>query len=353
MECNKIQETLSSYLDGILTSEENKLIDEHLKSCQKCQGALADLKKTVEHIKNIEEAEPPAWFTQKTMARIKAETGHQKGFLQKLFYPLHIKLPIEAIAVIAIAVTTIYIFKSVQSEIQLAKVPSEEISKSEAPSPVIARDEVSSTKGGSTISGKQSTETALKKDGFALSFAPAPPLKKAGEKEKIAAIEEAKPSPAKPTEIPMTDKEPVTTGKFVEAQKAPAPAVKMYEAMPSAGVTASINNEMKRESLPKLKAFTSKVDKSFTLTIITKDIDIAAKNVDVIITQLKGKIIKAESLENKKILIAEIGSNKLQELIEKLRIIGRIKEKEPVLETGECREELDCDIVRVTIILSL
>jgi anti-sigma factor RsiW len=127
MECDNIREKLSSYIDGIIPPEERMLIDEHLKTCERCNESLADLKKTLEYVQNLEDIEPPAWTTQKVMERIKAEAKPKKGILQKLFYPLHIKLPLEAAAAILIAVSVLYIFKTIQPEVKLAKIPSEEV----------------------------------------------------------------------------------------------------------------------------------------------------------------------------------------------------------------------------------
>ena len=121
MECNDIQEKLSDYMEAVLSAEDKVLIDEHLKGCQKCREALADLKMTMEHIQSLDEVQPPAWLTQRVMARIREEAEAKKGILHRLFYPPHIKLPIEAVAVIAIALVSVYIFKAMQPEMQLAK----------------------------------------------------------------------------------------------------------------------------------------------------------------------------------------------------------------------------------------
>ena len=50
----------------------------------------------------------------------------EKGLLQKLFYPLHIKLPIEAVGIFLIAITALYVFKSMEPELKTRVAPSEE-----------------------------------------------------------------------------------------------------------------------------------------------------------------------------------------------------------------------------------
>src|SRR4030042_1731198 len=125
MNCQDIQQKLSAYVEGILHPEEKILVDEHLTSCQKCNESLSDLRKTINYVHTLKDIEPPPWLTQKVMAKIKTEVHPKKGIIQKLFYPLHIKLPIEAVVTALLAVITIYIFKTMQPEMKLAQAPSE------------------------------------------------------------------------------------------------------------------------------------------------------------------------------------------------------------------------------------
>jgi hypothetical protein len=122
MECKVIRAKLSAFLEGAVSPEERRLIGEHLPACHACSDALEDLKKTEVLLRGLEEVEPPAWFKQKVMARIRAEQEAKKSILQKLFYPLHVKIPIEAFATVLIAVVAIYIFKAVQPEMK--RIPS-------------------------------------------------------------------------------------------------------------------------------------------------------------------------------------------------------------------------------------
>ena len=100
MECEGIREKLSAYLEGVLPPEEKRPIEAHLISCQQCSSAFEDLKKTGAFLKNLEEVEPPPWMTKKIMARVRAAQEKKRGILQKLFYPLHIKVPIESLATV-------------------------------------------------------------------------------------------------------------------------------------------------------------------------------------------------------------------------------------------------------------
>ena len=314
MECNDVQEKLSSYVEGIISHDERMLIDKHLTLCQKCCEFLADLKKTVEYINNLEDIEPPAWLTQKIMTRVKTEVPQKKGIFQKLFYPLHIKLPIEAVAVIIIAVTALYIFKTIQPVVRLANAPSEEVTTQ------------------SPLQEKDSFQKDLKSNENVIPLYP--PLEKGGK----GGFE---------PEEPMPSEKPETMGKFKEAPKAPTPVVKQDEIRPSAGAVAK--DESKTEVLSRAPKASSEIKgKIISLTINVKDIETAGKEIEKAFTQLGGRIIKTESFENKEVVTTQLDSKKLKELFERLKRIGEVKEKEADLKVLEGDVSITIEIIKIT-----
>jgi len=302
MECRDIQEKLSAYMEGIISSEEKVLIDEHLKTCQKCNGSLADLKKTLEYVQNLEEMEPPPWLAGKVMARVRSEVAPKRGVFQRLFYPLHIKLPIEALATILVAVVTIYVFKTIQPEVKLAKAPPAEVT----------------------------------------------PRILLQEKEKTHALDEAKPLPAKPAEqFTLAEEKEIPVGKHVKAPKAPAKVAKRDKVLPSAGVVKK--GELKREALPcelRTRALVERKDEAISLTINVKDIETAGKEIEEAFIRSGGKIIKKEYFVQRNIIVAELDSKKVKELLEKLKRVGEVKEKALALEPREGSIEIKIEIVR-------
>jgi len=144
MDHNDIRHKLSEYMDGAVTPEENAVIEEHLRTCLQCSVALRELEKTVEHMKNIEEVETPAWMTQKIMAKVRAE-AEKKGFIHRLFFPLHVKLPLETLGVLLLAVMVFFMYQNNQPA-KYAESPTEEFSpKAETSPPITARDELGKT----------------------------------------------------------------------------------------------------------------------------------------------------------------------------------------------------------------
>ena len=279
MECSNIQEKLSAYIENIISYEEKLLIEEHLKSCRKCSKSLSELRKTVKYVQSLEEIEPPQWLTQKIMARIRSEVGAtrfraepKKGVFQKLFYPLHIKLPIEAFATIAIVITAVYIFKTIQPEMKVVQAPT-------GSENVIAKDEVR----------KQSQQlravATIPKDEIASPLA-RNDRKGASSEEKVYAFKESKPILVKPAEPEMPAKKPENIEKYTEAPKAPAPVIRQEKVMPSAGAVAK--DESKREAIsaePKPKELVEEKGSaasrdSISFTLKVKDLETVSEEIE-------------------------------------------------------------------------
>jgi hypothetical protein len=296
MQCNDIQEKLSAYMDEDISSGERVLIDEHLKSCQQCKETLADLRKTTEYVRNLNDVEPPAWMTQKIITKIRSEAGREKSIWQKLFYPLHIKLPVEAAVAVLLAVTTIYIFKTMQPEMKLTKSPVEEMTSQMPLKETKSINKDLMSRKNDIVSGK---------------------------------VPKASQHQTAPTEI---------TQPFVQKEKA----------LPSAGAMAKDESQQKALSpAPALRASAESKKESLYLTVYVQDIKKAREDTVKVVIQLKGKITKTESLADRDLLRITLSSKQLKGLIEKLRLIGRVEEKEEAFEGCEEDREITLEIVQI------
>ncbi|MCX5818881.1 MAG: DUF2275 domain-containing protein, partial [Deltaproteobacteria bacterium] len=112
MTCNEIENRLPAYLEDLLSPEEKKSIAGHLASCPRCSRAFAGLKKAEQLVQGLGEVEPPPFFEQRIMSRVREEAGQKQGILRRLFYPLHIKVPIQALATLLVAVLAIYVYQT-------------------------------------------------------------------------------------------------------------------------------------------------------------------------------------------------------------------------------------------------
>jgi hypothetical protein len=295
MECREVQKRLSAYIEKLVPPKQKALIDAHLKGCKKCKRALADLKKTVNYVQKLEEVEPPAWLAQKVMARVRSEAEAKKGIWQRLFFPFHIKIPLEAVALMLVAVGTIYIFKSMQPQMQLARAPIE--TKEVAPP----------------------------------TFAPG--------KGEVPDVAEDKRAPTEPAEqFRDADTEKAREKKSVGLAKAPVEETKREEAAPATAVAPTDELErgvpLSSAELEKSVLAEKRGEEVLFLVNVT-DLAIANRDIEETIRQLGGRIIKQESIGDKAIINAEIDSKQMTELVNQLNLIGELQEQSAALEPGK------------------
>ncbi len=218
MECGEVQKQLSAYYEASLSFAEKTIIEEHLALCPKCSQSLADLKRAIEVVQGLPEVEPPAWLTQKVMAKVRSEPAPRRRIVEMLFHPIPIKLPLEAAGVIAIAVTTIFIFKAIQPEMHLSKTPWEEIRPpvvSEVPKPETPQEPVR----------KEAPEIARDREAKQQSMKPEEQSAVRGEAEVPPPAPTPKPEPLRP----MAELGAVKGER--ERLKAPSPTLQDQEAL--------------------------------------------------------------------------------------------------------------------------
>ena len=81
MNCLKVQDLLSPYLDQALSEEEMSLVEKHLKKCSSCSQELADLKNTLNMIQTLPELPLPDDFQMdlhRKLVAAKQETAKNK-----------------------------------------------------------------------------------------------------------------------------------------------------------------------------------------------------------------------------------------------------------------------------------
>lgn len=119
MEHTEIRRNLSAYLDNAVSPEEKAEIEAHLARCGSCRLALVDLERTVGHLKSLPEVEPPPLLTARIMAHVRDAAEPQPGFWRRMFLPLRVKLPLEALALVFLCVTGYYLARTNAPLVQL------------------------------------------------------------------------------------------------------------------------------------------------------------------------------------------------------------------------------------------
>jgi hypothetical protein len=315
MECKDIREKLSAYLEGVSSSEEKGLVEKHLLSCPQCRTALANLKRAGELLKDLEEVEPPAWLTPKIMARVKAEEEPKRNLLHKLFFPLHIKIPLEALATVFIAVVAVYVFRAVEPEMKYAPYP--------APAaPIITGEET-----------KKPPQESVKET--------LAPQSKAPLKEHPPAVPLSQLSPSAPLAGPPASKksEPLA-GRQEEERKD-----QERESIPLATAVRDARGRKKQAAAPMASEPASPKPRFIAFTVNVKDLKIAASEVEKFLGQLAARKIERESTEGKEVLTADLKGQSVEEFSEKLKAVGEIKEKSLSFELPEGNIAIRVEIV--------
>jgi len=115
MNCEKVRDGFSSLLEKELTSLEEKNIREHLSSCPECRREFEQFEKTMQWLHSVGEVEVPEGFLPELNKKIeerktKATLGERStGRWFKL--PISVKLPVQAVAMVAIVFLVLYLSK--------------------------------------------------------------------------------------------------------------------------------------------------------------------------------------------------------------------------------------------------
>jgi len=354
MECKDIRERLPAYREEDVDLEEKRAIGQHLSSCQQCSRALDDLKKAEELVKRLPEVEPPAWMTQKVMARVRAEEEKKKGILQQLFFPLRIKIPMEVFATVLIAVAAIYVFKAVEPQMKPVGPPSapeQGIAKEEPkePSPGTGAARTDFQAPASKVAVQRSAKPAEKEKGARSaderSRDSLEEEKRVGteSKEDLSLAAADKSPPADPRSQPAPPKKRELPQYRVErpAPVSPSPG---QEPLPPRQIPAEVSARQK-EPLAEKDVLAGEVQMSKTLagpaplkasakearqvgvTIHVADVRSASGEIQGLLRRLGARRVEHESLQNAEILTTELQAEKLKELFETLKPIGDVKEK--------------------------
>ncbi len=321
MNHNDIRHKLSEYMDGTLTSEEKTLVEEHLKTCPDCSNALMELRKTVEHIRKVEEVEPPAWMTQKIMARVRAEEEKKKqGLFQRIFFPLHVKLPLEAIGVLFIAVTVYFVVQDVQrKQTPFPEAPVQTYSTKPTPTGKGTAKEDKDAK--PADSGKRTRE------------APQEPGYKALDMKQ----EYEKPKPPAPAPTP----ESMRPAEEQRALKRESPSNRlglvapesMQDQVPAKEFSGQgAASQAPTSAMAKKKAGTARAEISSKqmLTLVVSDLDQATARVEDAVKEYGGKIIRKEpaAADGALSLTVSIDVANRNRFIDRLKTLGELKDKD-------------------------
>ena len=354
MECRKIREMLTAYLEGFVSSEERILIEKHIPSCHGCSNVLKDLKRAGELVKGLEEVEPPPWMKQRVMAQVRAEEEARESIFRRLLYPLHIKVPIEAFATVLIAVIAIYVFRAVEPEIKKDHGPS-------ATQQVVAEGEASkeapvkeSPPGGSLLQEASPQMAPPKEPQKGMADSPAPGGEtlalRGAQSERIRKRAD---SPAPGRETPAEESLRPGGGEGVGAQRVREEERERKEVASRQKDERAAGSAMKRDMErkaspappPRLRAFGPKRTEAIGVTLHARNVGIAIGEIENLLVRLGANRIEREYAEGAEVITAELQAEKLKDLLEKMKTVGEVKEKDAITDIAKGDTAIRIEII--------
>ena len=119
MDCEKVRDRFSSLWEKELTPVEEKIVKEHFSSCPACQREFEQFEKTMRWLHAVGEVEVPDEFLpelHKKMKERKRITPDEKATGKWFSFPLSLKLPVQAVAMVAIVFLVLYLTKMMPME---------------------------------------------------------------------------------------------------------------------------------------------------------------------------------------------------------------------------------------------
>ena len=136
MECERIEELLSEYIDDLLDLQTKNYVEDHLQGCEECSKTLEELKTIVQELGQMETVPAPVDFTTNVHKSL-AKGTWAKQLFEALFFPLKVKLPLQVAAASIIAILVITFSYKIKPDVEVASRAPEISEKEMKPEPFI------------------------------------------------------------------------------------------------------------------------------------------------------------------------------------------------------------------------
>jgi hypothetical protein len=103
MDCPRVKELLSEYIDGTLEAEDRDRVDQHLLACAACRDELESLRALVRELGSLESVQPPDDFLDQLHERMEPRFSVRR-VVRALFVPARIKIPLELATALTAAI---------------------------------------------------------------------------------------------------------------------------------------------------------------------------------------------------------------------------------------------------------
>ena len=307
MKCGQIQKMLPACLDGILSKTETALVEKHLAVCDSCRASFQEYQQARQLVKKLEEVEPPRGFAEKIMARIEQEENKKGGILRKLFYPLHIKVPVQAVAAVVIAVLAIQTYRSVEPQKQTA--PPDAITAVPGPKEELARKDRRQQE--ASLPAKKTLPTSEE-------------AAKTGKEMIKDSMTSPLPARIPPAETQLREKKSPPPSQVPASAAAPREAERAELA---AGGKKAKMEAKPAVSAPSPEAASLQKGAGVGLALRVAEVASTGKKVQTILQEMGGSRIERTLLGEDEIVTADLNPQRLPEFLERLKSLGEMPEK--------------------------
>jgi Putative zinc-finger len=134
MTCAENRERHSALLDGELAPDERALVEAHLAGCSECSGELARLARMLGMLHAVPAERAPIGFVDRVLEAARPRPWYVR-LGRRLFLPLQVKLPLEAAALVVVALGAAYVFQKTPELQQAARYEAPAAPPPAAPEP--------------------------------------------------------------------------------------------------------------------------------------------------------------------------------------------------------------------------
>jgi hypothetical protein len=338
MDHDSVRQKLSAYLDGAVTPAEKSLIEKHLAECEDCRTSLRELEKTVRHLRNLGELEPPPWLASRIMARVREEAGREKGLLRRLLQvPLRWRISVEAAALVFLSVTGYLVYRNVSSELPQIVPPSGVTRENPVPAapPVMASRNLPEEKRTPEVKKPPAIRAEKPEAGPAPLTLP--------EEEPFAESRQEELEPSAPTPAPT----PTPAQAPYRAEDKGMPGFRMQER--SAAKSLAQSDELshpEKESRDALgmvrsKALPSSGVEVLRLEILVADADDAQREIERATARYRGVILRRDVQTGGGVgLLVRLRRKELQGYVDLLKKLGNLRGQVSAAPEGDAAVEI-------------
>ncbi len=122
MDCHDVTNRFTDLRDGHLRDEELAELQRHLAICLACRQEWAEFQKAIDGLRGLGAVEPTPGFAARVRAIIETPPWHRR-LARWLFMPWHIKLPLEAAALVLLAIGAVLIYQRTPEMRQVVEQP--------------------------------------------------------------------------------------------------------------------------------------------------------------------------------------------------------------------------------------